>query len=261
MPLYPNPLKQKLKSGELVLGTGLPHPSPLIAGPILSTGPDFIWIETEHAPYGAESLGAIPVLARQKGVAPMVRVAWNDPALIKKAYDIGAVAVMVPQINTPAEAQRAVRYARYPPEGQRGVAPAWPRIAGEDFGRVVKTANEETVLILQLESREAYDNIDEIKRVPGFDVLLVGPLDLSASVGKIAETGCPEVQDIMRDVPGRLEGTGIVAGTTLVDVEEIQEKIRWGYRFLNVGNAMGYGAQVVAQHLATLRANPTGKGE
>ena len=251
--MYPNPLKARLKAGETVLGTSLPAPVPLIAGMILETRPDFLWIDTEHAQYGSESLGAIPVQIRQKGVAPMIRVAWNDPALIKKAFDVGAVAVMVPQVNTREEAERAVRYAKYPPEGERGLSPMWALIAGEDCDHVIKTANEETVLVVQIESQEAYDNIDEIKQVAGIDVLLVGPLDLSASVGKIAETGSDEVQRIMKDVPGRLEGTGIAAGTTLGDVVEIEEKLEWGYRFMNVGNAVGYGVGIVKDHFARLR--------
>ena len=258
--MYPNPLKQKLKKGEIVLGSSLPAPTPLLAGTVLSTRPDFLWIDTEHAPFGTEALDAIPVLARTKGVAPMIRVAWNDPALIKKAYDVGAVAVMVPQVNTPEEAARAVRYAKYPPEGERGLSPGWVRVAGEDWDHVIKTANEETVLVLQVESREAYENIDETKKIPGIDVLLVGPLDLSASVGKITETSSKEVQEIMKDVPRKLEGTSIVAGTTLVEVGEIQEKIRWGYRFLNVGNIVGYGTRILQDNLETLRRDPKGIG-
>jgi len=253
--LYPNPLKQKLSGRGLVLGTGLPYPSPIVAGAVIAAAPDFLWIETEHAPYGTESLGAIPVLARQQGVAPMIRVAWNDPALIKKAYDIGAVAVMVPQINSAEEARQAVRYAHYPPDGQRGIAPVWPRIAGVDPLEVIRTANQETVLVLQMESREAYENLDEIKAVPGIDVLLVGPMDLSASVGKTAELGSPEVQEIVRDVPGRLAGTGIVPGIALGDVAEAKEKAEWGYRFINVGNPLIYGVQVVQEGLEDLRRN------
>jgi 2-keto-3-deoxy-L-rhamnonate aldolase RhmA len=251
--MYPNPLKSRLQAGETVLGTSLSAPLPQVAGMILAAQPDFIWIDTEHSPFGTEALGAIPVLARQKGVAPMIRVAMNDPALIKKAYDVGAVAVMVPQVNTREEAERAVEYSKYPPLGQRGISPSWPLVAGEDWNHVVKTANDETVLVLQLESQEAYDNIDEIKKVPGFDVLLVGPMDLSASVGRIAETGSKEVQEIMESVPKRLEGTGIAAGTTLGDLSEIKEKLGWGYRFMNVGNAMGYGAEVVRKNLDELR--------
>ena len=251
--MYPNPLKSRLQAGETILGTSLPVPSPLVAGMLLETKPDFLWIDTEHAPFASESLGAIPVQIRGKGVAPMIRVAWNDPALIKKAYDVGAVAVMVPQVNTREEAEQAVRYAKYPPMGERGLSPMWAMTAGEDWNTVIKTANEETVLVVQLESQQAYDNIDEIKQVPGIDVLLVGPLDLSASVGTITDTGSKKVQDIMKDVPSRLEGTGIATGTTLGDVDEIREKLDWGYRFMNVGSAIGYGAAVVKANLEALR--------
>ena len=94
--LYPNPLKQKIQKGELILGTLLPALSNYITTLTCQTAIDFLWIDMEHAPEGPESLGAIPVLARHQGVAPLIRVAWNDPHLIKKAYDAGAVAVMVP---------------------------------------------------------------------------------------------------------------------------------------------------------------------
>ena len=257
--MYPNPLKQKLRNGEIVLGSGLLSFTPHEAGLIFDTGVDFVWIDTEHLPYASEALDVIPVLARQRGVAPMIRVANNDPALIKKAYDVGAVAVMVPQVNTAEEAARAVEYARYYPLGKRGISPMWTRIAGEDWNHVIKTANEELVLILQLESQEAYDNIDEIAAVEGFDVLLVGPLDLSSTLGRITETGSPEVQRIMEDVPKRLEGTGLAAGTTLMNIDEIQQKLGWGYRFMNVGNIVGYGCEVLRQNLATLRTDPKGE--
>ena len=252
--MYPNRLKEKLRSGETVLGTGLPAAVPSVAATIIDTNPDFIWIDTEHQPWGTETLEIIPSMMRQKGVAPMIRVAWNDPALIKKAYDVGAVAVMVPQVDTPEAAEKVVRYSKYAPEGQRGISPNWTLIAGEDFEHVVKTANEETVVIIQLESQRAYDNLDAIKQVEGIDVILVGPLDLSASVGTIAETRSKEVQEIMKDVPRRLEGTGIATGTTLVDLEDIKEKLSWGYRFMNVGNPLSYGAEVVSGHFQVLRS-------
>lgn len=257
--MYPHPLKQRLKRGEILLGTNIGVFSPHLVGIVLSARPDFLWIDTEHMPYGIEALDVIPVIARMRGVAPLIRVAGNDPALIKKAYDVGAVAVMVPQVNTAEEAAQAVQYARYAPEGKRGISPTWTWIAGEDWNQVIETANEETVLVLQLESRQAYENLDEIKQVPGIDVLLVGPLDLSATVGTLADTRSPEVQAIMREVPRRLQGTGIAAGTTLGEVAEIQEKIRWGYQFLNVGSPISYGVQVLREHLETLRANPRGE--
>ena len=214
---------------------------------------DFLWIDTEHMPFGIESLDTVPVMVRQRGIAPMTRVAWNDPALIKKAYDYGAVAVMVPQVDTPEAAARAVEYAYYAPQGKRGVSPVWPLIAGEDFNHVVRTANDEIVLVVQLESVEAYEHIDAIKQIRGIDVLFVGAMDLSASVGRITETMSAEVQQIMRDVPKRLEGTGIAAGATLSDMKQLEEKVEWGYRYLNVGNPLAYGMEVLQENLGSLR--------
>ena len=251
--LYPNPLKQKIQKGELILGTLLPALSNYITTLTCQTAIDFLWIDMEHAPEGPESLGAIPVLARHQGVAPLIRVAGNDPHLIKKAYDAGAVAVMVPQISTAAEAALAVQYARYPPLGQRGVSPMWPLVAGQDWAQVVRSANAETVVVLQIESVQAYENLDAIAQVPGIDVLFVGPTDLAASLGVITQTDAPQVQAIMREIPRRLQGTGIAVGTTLESVSEIQEKMSWGYTFLNVGSPLEYGLQTLSANLALLR--------
>ena len=251
--MYPNPLKQKLQRGELVLGTSLPAPTPHAAGNVCGTGVDFVWIDTEHAPWGTETVDSIPVHIRQRGIAPMIRVAENNGALIKKACDVGAVAIMVPQVGTAEEAAQAVSYVKYPPEGERGLTPTWAIVAGEDFNEVIKTANDEIVVVLQLETQAGFDNLAEIAKVPGIDVILVGPLDLSAAVGTITDTGSKEVQAIMEEVPKRLEGSGIVTGTTLMELEEIRQKIGWGYRFLNVGNAINYGVQVVRNNVEALR--------
>lgn len=251
--MYPNPLRSKLKAGETILGTTLPAPSSLLAGMILDTEPDFLWIDLEHQQFGTEALGAIPVQVRQRGVAPMIRVAWNDPALIKKAYDVGAVAVMVPQVDNAEQAAQVVARSKYPPEGNRGLSPMWTRTAGEDWTNVLKTANEETVVIVQIESREAYDNIDEIKAVPGIDVLFFGPLDMSAAVGTIGDPLSDEVQSLMKAFPEKLEGSGIAAATTLVDLDEIKQKLDWGFRFMNVGNPVAYGCSVIKQNFDELR--------
>jgi len=257
--MYPNSLKDKLKRGDIVLGSGgIVGPSLHLVGLTCSAGPDFIWVDCEHQPFGPESLPGACSIMRLRGVAPVVRVPWNDPAVIKKTYDAGAVAVMVPQVDDAEAAARAVDYARYTPLGNRGISPNWPLITGDDFEHVIATTNDETVLIVQVESVTSYENLDEIKQVEGIDVIMVGPMDLSASLGKINQTNSAEVQEIIQDVPRRLEGTGIVAATTLGEVAEIQEKIRWGYRMLNVGSVLGYGAEALKANLNTLRANPKG---
>ena len=172
-------------------------------------------LDEEHAPWGTESVGLLGVLARQSGVAAVIRVTWNEPGHIKKAYDVGAVGVIVPQVDTPDEARSAVRYARYPPLGERGIAPWFAVPLGITTPDVIRHANDETVLVLQMESVEAYERIDETLAVENFDVILAGPLDLSASLGVPGQLHHPKVERIMLDLVDRAKGTGEGAGDHL----------------------------------------------
>ena len=130
---------------------------------------DWLWIDCEHGwAASVEGTGAACVLARSLGVAPVIRVAWNDPALIKKALDMGAVGVMVPQVQNATEAKAAVDAARYYPDGMRGISPPWTALAGMGMdSAVLKKIQEETVVMVQLESEESYKNLKEIAAVPG----------------------------------------------------------------------------------------------
>ncbi len=130
--MYPNPLRRKILDGELVLGTMLPaHDIRIAAALAYGCKADFIWLDQEHSPFGPRDMEMIPIMLRQQGIAPLVRVAWNDPGLIKKAYDGGAVSVMVPQVDNVEAARRAIDYASYPPVGKRGISPSWPALAGD----------------------------------------------------------------------------------------------------------------------------------
>ena len=148
---------------------------------------------------------------------------------------------------------RAVEYAYYPPIGKRGVSPNWPNVAGVDWNHVIQTANQETVLIVQIESVEAFGNLEEIAAVPGIDVLFIGPMDMSASLGAITQMQDPRLQEMMKEFPKILAEKGIPAGTTLADIEEVKQKLSWGYRFMNVGNPMAYGVQALNGYLAEMR--------
>ena len=121
--MYPSDVREKLASGNPVLGTGMFTREPFVAQTIYQTGADWVWIDQEHMPVGTESIGTICVQGRENGSAPVIRVPYNSSGDIKKAYDIGAVGVMVPQVDTPDEARAAVQSAKYPPIGKRGIAP------------------------------------------------------------------------------------------------------------------------------------------
>jgi 2-keto-3-deoxy-L-rhamnonate aldolase RhmA len=251
--MYPNPLKQKIRDGQLVLGTSLPAHDNGITSALAPCSADFIWIDQEHSAYGPADLGMIPILLRQQAKAPVVRVPWNDPAQIKKAYDAGAVGVMVPQVDNVAAVKQAIKYAKYPPLGERGISPYWVGPAQEDYINVIKTANDETVLILQMESQEHYEQVDEILAIDGFDVLFVGPMDLSASLGVTGDVQNPKVQKIIEEMPRRAEGSGKIMGTILFSPDEVRQKIDWGYRFLIFGNPIQFGVEFVNEQFADFR--------
>ena len=160
--MYPSAIRKKISNKELLLGTGMFTRETHVAQIIYNAGPDFVWIDQEHSPWGNESIGTICIQGRNSGVAPITRVQWNDPGEIKKAYDMGAVGVMVPQIDNPEEAEASVRYGKYPPIGERGIAPFFATYMGVSENEVIQNANNETILVLQMESIEAYDKIDEI---------------------------------------------------------------------------------------------------
>ena len=101
--MYPSDVRQKLASGNPVLGTSMFTREPFVAQSIYQTGADWVWIDQEHQPVGTESVGTICVQGRENGSAPVIRVPYNNPGDIKKAYDVGAVGVMVPQIDTPED--------------------------------------------------------------------------------------------------------------------------------------------------------------
>jgi 2-keto-3-deoxy-L-rhamnonate aldolase RhmA len=254
MPVYPSTIRQKIATGDVVLGTYMFSPEAHVASAIYrSCGVDWVWIDHEHEPFGTESVGTNAVMGRQMGVAPVIRVAWNDPALIKKAYDVGAVGVMVPQVDNPEEAREAVRYAKYPPVGERGIAPWFAGMVGATQDDVINNANSETVLILQIESAEAYENVDETLKIEDFEVLLFGPADMSASLGVPGKIHHPKVEKLMLDLAKKAKRAGKMLGCTFGDPEDCRRWIGEGYRFMNVSSPFELGTNGVRKWVTQLR--------
>ena len=251
--MYPSDVRQKLASGNPVLGTSMFTREPFVAQSIYQTGADWVWIDQEHSPQGTESVGTICVQGRENGSAPVIRVPYNNPGDIKKAYDVGAVGVMVPQIDTPDDAKNAVKWAKYPPVGMRGIAPFFAGYLGVSAQDIIDNANSETILMLQMESVEAYENLDEILAIPGYEVLLVGPTDLSASLGVNGDIHNSKVENIMIDVAQRIKGTGKYLATTFGDVGDARRWIGEGYQMMNVSSALVLGTVQTEEIFADLR--------
>ncbi|MCI0439167.1 MAG: aldolase/citrate lyase family protein [Chloroflexi bacterium] len=252
--MYPSSFRQRLADNELLLSSALFSREPHVAAAVFQTGPDWVWIDHEHNPWGTESIGMICVMARQMGVAGIIRVPWNSPTDIKKPFDVGAVGIIVPQVDTPDEARDAVRFARFPPLGERSIAPWFAAPLGIDGAEVMKHNNTETALILQMESAEAYENIDDILKVEGYDVILVGPTDLSATLGIPGQIHHSKVENIMVDVAQKAKRANKRLATTFGDPEDCRRWIKEGYRMMNVSSPLILGTVQLKRILEEFRA-------
>ena len=167
----------------------------------------------------------------------MVRVQWNDPAIIKRVLDMGAYGIMVPWIGGRAEAEAAVRAAKYPPDGIRGIAGSH-RAGG--YGRHAaeywKRANEEVLVVLQVETRAAVEDIDQIVKIPGVDVIFIGPGDLSTALGHMGNPGHPDVQAVFARVEAATRGAGLALGNITRGWEQARELYGKGYQFLTLAS-------------------------
>lgn len=177
-------------------------------------GMDFVILDTEHGPNNALSLQNLIRAAEVGGMLPFVRVPEGDFARISAALDIGAAGVQVPQVVTAEDARRVVEHARFYPKGNRGVC-RYVRAAGYssmDKADYFRKADE-SILILQLEGREALANFDGIIAAGGMDIIFVGPYDLSQSLGVPGEVNNPKVVAQMEDICHRCRAKGVTVGT------------------------------------------------
>ncbi|MFQ5683177.1 MAG: HpcH/HpaI aldolase/citrate lyase family protein [Candidatus Binatia bacterium] len=211
-----NRMKEKLLSGQPAFGLSVMFPSPQIVEIIGKLGFDWVLIDCEHGSISPESVELMAMAAELSGITPIARPWKNTPEAILRVMDRGALGVQVPHINTPADARRAVEAVKYYPLGTRGLA-AGTRPAnfgfGLQMGDYVKTANQETIVCIQLEEKEALDNLDGILQVEGVDVYFVGPSDLSQSMGYPGRSNTTEVQEAMSKAFATIVEAGKVPGS------------------------------------------------
>ena len=163
-------------------------------------GFDWLVIDMEHTAIDTFQAQQMIQIIDLAGCVPLVRVGSNDPLLIKRAMDGGAHGIIVPMVNTPAEARRAVSAIRYPPAGTRGVGLSRAQGYGLGFRQYQIWAEEETILIVQIEHIQAVENLEEILAVEGVDGFIVGPYDLSGSLGRPGDFGHAEVAGALSKV-------------------------------------------------------------
>jgi 2-keto-3-deoxy-L-rhamnonate aldolase RhmA len=177
-------------------------------------GYDFTWIDMEHAPHTLESALGHIIATRGTGCAPFVRVPWNEPGILKPVLDLAPAGVIIPMVNSVAEAEAAVAACRYPPTGRRGCGVRRATRYGQvPFAQYLKDSEHEPMVIVQIEHIDAVRNLDAILRVPGIDSVCIGPCDLSGSLGKLNELDDPEVCRVLEKACRKVRGAGMMLGT------------------------------------------------
>src|SRR5512134_3181992 len=191
--------RARLKGGETLLGTMLTLPSGAVAEILAGLGFDWLFIDGEHGPLETRELNEILQAVGDK-TACIVRVPEAAEVPIKRALDLGAHGIIVPQVNTAEQAADVVRWSRYAPDGARGVGLARAHGYGQHFREYLSGANDEIAVIVQAEHARAVDNTAAIARVKGVDAVMLGTYDLSASLGTMGQVDDPVVVAAIRRV-------------------------------------------------------------
>jgi len=233
-------LRKALAEGRPVVGATVTVPNVDTALALANAGFDFLWIEMEHAPISLESLREILLATRGAKAVPITRVPANEVWLAKRVLDAGSLGVVFPFTSTRELAERAVAACRYPPLGVRGFGPA---LALSRYGMgaadYVRFANENVVVVVIIEQKEAVENIEAIASVPGIGVLFVGVNDLSYSLGVGGRTRDPLVEQALVKVLEAGRRHGVPVGYPTGNPTEINKRIAQGFRFFQASSDIG----------------------
>lgn len=191
-------IKEKLASGGFPIGTHCQIGEPIVTDILCNCGFDFIWLDGEHGSMDRKDINHQIVIVRGAGLAPFVRVPWNDHVQVKPVLDMGPAAIVFPFIRTVEEAKSAVASCKYPPAGIRGFGPIkannYSTLDGNEYLEISK---KEPWIILQIEHIDGVNNLSEIIKVEGVDTIVVGTNDMAGSIGLLGQTRHPEVLKLL----------------------------------------------------------------
>lgn len=235
-------LHEKLRTGETVFGTHIFCGTPILTEAIAQCGFDVLWIDMEHTAIDIAAVTANLIAARAGGTPAWVRVPWNDPVRVKPVIDMGADGVIFPYVRTAEEAALAAASCTYPPDGVRGYGP----LRALDYGAItqdefVHKTYRDCLRVIQIEHIDAVRNLPEIADTEGIDAFIVGPNDLSGSIGKIGEVRCPEMLALYREIADVLRAKHKPFGVSMgYNREIVEDWLSLGANIIFTGNDVGY---------------------
>lgn len=227
-------LNKRLKNRELTIGSWLQIGSPIVAEIMAQAGFDWLVVDMEHSAIGISEAQSLIQIIDLAGCVPLVRLSNNDSTLIKRVMDAGSHGIIVPNVNSVEEAAAAVKATRYPPNGMRGVGLWRAQGYGFDFDEYKKWQKTESIVIVQIEHIEGVNNLEAILRTEGVDGFIIGPYDLSASLGIPGEFERPDFKIALDTVHRVSKQVNALMGTHVVmpDISTVKKRIDEGYRFI-----------------------------
>lgn len=249
-------LKSRLNRSELTIGSWVTLGHPSIAEIMASAGFDWLVLDMEHSVLELSEVQAIIQVLDAKQCPAIVRLTSNHPDQIKRVMDAGATGVMVPMIKSAADAEAAVAGVYYPPRGQRGVGLARAQGYGSSFQAYRQWLEENAVIVVMIEHVDAVKAIDEILAVPGIDAYIIGPYDLSGSMGRPGDLNHPDVQAAIAHVLEAGRRAGKPGGIHVIepDPQALQQRIAAGFNFLGYALDIRILDSICRTHLHSIRA-------
>lgn len=235
--MTPNPVKRKLQEGKAVVGTWLNLPDPIAAEALAALGFDWLVVDTEHGPIDVEPMTYMFQAIGRFPVAPMARIPWNSEENIKRVLDAGAWGFVAPNVRSREEAQLVVAAAKYPPTGIRSLGGGRHHLSFKtDPATYFQRANDEILVVLQVEHIDGVRKIDEILSVAGVDACFIGPNDLCASMGLAPSLEPPhrEFEEAVQTIKRAALRHGVPPGIHCASAETVNRRIAEGWRFMGV---------------------------
>jgi 2-keto-3-deoxy-L-rhamnonate aldolase RhmA len=243
--------RREIQAGKVLLGAGISFSDPLVTD-CLADSVDFFWVDTEHAAMAPETIAGHLLAARARKAPVLVRVVGSGCRFIKPMLDAGAEGIIVPQVSSAEEVREVVGDCRYPPQGCRGYGPRVPTTYGrfEDPG-YMRRANRDVYVSVQIENAAALAALDEIVTLPGLDAVVIGPMDLSGSLGLPGQPNHPRVVAAMEKIIRQAHAAGIAVGagvgpTAASAIAMAKRGVNW--------MQMGCDAHYLWQHFDSLSA-------
>jgi len=233
----PKGLKKRLKKKELTIGSWLQIGSPIAAEIMVQAGFDWLVVDMEHSSIGIDQAQLLIQTIELAGSVPLVRLSSNDPVLIRRVMDAGSHGIIVPNVSSADDAVSAIKAVRYPPEGTRGVGLWRAQKYGFDFEKYKKWQESESIVIVQIEHIDGVNNLEAILTTKGIDGFIVGPYDLSASLGIPGEFEHADFKAALRKILQTAKQMKALTGTHVVmpEASVAKERIEEGYRFIAFG--------------------------